>query len=55
MTNFSEICGASFRTELILFKYDDVPARLREQRGDGRPGGAIAYNEHVAFSAILHS
>jgi hypothetical protein len=41
--------------ESILFKYDDVPARLREQRGDGRPGGATAYNEHVAFSAILHS
>ena len=39
--------------ESILFKYDDVPARLREQRGDG--GGATAYNEHVAFSAILHS
>jgi hypothetical protein len=41
--------------ETILFKYDNVLAPLREQRGDGRPGGATAYNEHVTFSAILHS
>ena len=39
----------------IFFKYDDVPALLREQPGDGRPGRAAADNKHVAFSAILHS
>jgi hypothetical protein len=41
--------------ESILFKYDDVPALLREERGDRRPGRAATDNENIAFSVILHS
>jgi hypothetical protein len=40
---------------MLLFEHDDMPALLREQRGDGRSGGATADNEHVAFPVILHS
>jgi hypothetical protein len=40
--------------ESILFKYNDVPALLREERGDRRPGRATTDDENIAFSAILH-
>jgi hypothetical protein len=40
--------------ESIFFEYDDLPALLREQRPNGRPGRATADNENIAFSAILH-
>jgi hypothetical protein len=40
--------------ESILFKYDDVPALLREERGDRGPGRAATDNENITFSVILH-
>jgi len=40
--------------ESILFKYDDVPALLREERGDRLPGRATTDNENITFSVILH-
>jgi hypothetical protein len=40
--------------ESILFKYDNVPALPREERGDPRPGRATTDDENIAFSAILH-
>jgi hypothetical protein len=40
--------------ESILFEDNDVPALLRQQSGDGRPGRAPADDQDIAFSAILH-